>query len=99
MVVIAQSAGTGPLLGTTNFNIGTGGGNGVVQFTDLQINSTGTDKELTAVSHFRHQHNLGESPDRMAISTPRIPARLADNWTTWTYGGGWANHENNAGIT
>jgi hypothetical protein len=47
-VVVTQTAGTGPLQGTTNLNIGTGGLNGVIQFADLQINSTGTDKELTA---------------------------------------------------
>ena len=23
----------------------------------------------------------------------------ATDWTTWSYGGGWANHENNAGVT
>jgi hypothetical protein len=47
-VDIALTAGTGPLLGTTNFDIGTAAGNGVVTFTNLQIDAAGTDKQLTA---------------------------------------------------
>jgi hypothetical protein len=47
-VTVALSAGTGPLLGTTTLDIGTSAGNGVVSFTDLQIDSAGTDKQLTA---------------------------------------------------
>jgi hypothetical protein len=97
-VAIVQSAGTGPLLGTTNLNIGTGGWNGVVQFTDLQINSTGTDKELTAAvtsTTNTTSENLLINGD---FNSP-ISGAAPDNWTTWTYGGGWANHENNAGIT
>jgi hypothetical protein len=47
---VYQSAGTGPLLGTTNYNLGSAGNNGVVNFTDLQINSVGTDKQITAAS-------------------------------------------------
>src|SRR5205823_12485199 len=34
-VTVTLSAGTGPLLGTTNLDIGTGAGHGVVSFTDL----------------------------------------------------------------
>ena len=45
---VTLSAGTGPLAGTTNFNIGTTGNNGVVPFANLQINSPGTNKQLTA---------------------------------------------------
>jgi endoglucanase len=47
-VTVTQIAGAGPLLGMTNFNIGTSGGNGIVAFTNLQINSAGTDKQLKA---------------------------------------------------
>lgn len=54
-VVITQTAGTGPLLGTTNVNIGTAGWNGVVQFVDLQIDSEGMDKELTASTPAMHR--------------------------------------------
>src|SRR5205823_9521312 len=47
-VTVTLSAGTGSLLGTTTLDIGTGAGNGVVSFTDLRIDSAGTDKQLTA---------------------------------------------------
>jgi hypothetical protein len=47
-VTVALSAGTGPLLGTTTLDIGTSAGNGVVSFTDLQIDSAGLNKQLTA---------------------------------------------------
>jgi len=47
-VTVALSTGTGPLLGTTTLDIGASAGNGVVSFTDLRIDSAGTDKQLTA---------------------------------------------------
>jgi len=47
-VTVALSAGTGPLLGTTTLDIGTGAGNGIIAFTDLRIDSAGTNKQLTA---------------------------------------------------
>src|SRR5207248_6733288 len=47
-VSIALTSGTGPLLGTTNLNIGTGGGNGTVTYTNLEIDVGGTNKQLTA---------------------------------------------------
>ena len=49
-MTVALSTGPGPLAGTTNYNIGTGGGNGVVSFSNLQINSTGTGDQLTATA-------------------------------------------------
>src|SRR5882757_6619760 len=48
IVTVAQSAGPGQLLGTTNFNIGTSGSNGVVHFANLQINSAGINNQLMA---------------------------------------------------
>ena len=48
-VVINLSAGSGLLTGTTSLNIGTGGGNGTVSFTNLQIDAAGV-KQLTAAS-------------------------------------------------
>ena len=52
LVTVTLSTGTGPLAGTTSYNIGngTGGSNGVVSFTNLQINSTGTGDQLTATA-------------------------------------------------
>jgi glucosylceramidase len=47
-VSVALNAGTGPLLGTTNYNIGTFGNNGVVNFTDFQINAAGSNDQLIA---------------------------------------------------
>ena len=49
-VTISLNAGTGALLGTTSTNIGTTGGNGVINSTDLRIDSVGTDKQLSASS-------------------------------------------------
>ena len=49
-VTLALTSGTGTLQGTTSRNIGTGGGggNGVLTFSNLQLNSAGTNKQLTA---------------------------------------------------
>src|SRR5207245_8257906 len=47
-VSMALTSGTGPLLGTTNLNIGTGGGNGTVTYTNLEIDAGGTNKQLRA---------------------------------------------------
>src|SRR2546426_5690031 len=48
MVSLALSTGTGPLLGTANLDIGLAAGKGVATFTDLEIDSAGTNKQLTA---------------------------------------------------
>jgi glucose/arabinose dehydrogenase len=47
-VTVSLSAGNGPLAGTTNYNIGTAGSNGVVAFSNLQINAAGPGNQLTA---------------------------------------------------
>jgi hypothetical protein len=47
-VTLTLSSGTGPLLGTTTLDIGTNAGNGVINCTDLRIDSAGTNKQLTA---------------------------------------------------
>ena len=98
-VDITQTAGSGPLLGMTNVNIGTAGSNGVVQFADLQIDSVGTDKELTAsVSATTNAPSGGNLLLNGDFNTPNSSAD-PDDWTPWTTGGGWANHENNVGVT
>ena len=51
VVNVALTAGTGSLLGTTNFDIGTAAGNGVVTFTNLQVTAGGIDKQLTATAN------------------------------------------------
>src|SRR5207249_248948 len=49
-VTVALTAGTGPLQGTVMLNIGTGGGNGTVTYTNLRIDVPVTDKQLSATS-------------------------------------------------
>jgi hypothetical protein len=97
-VVVEQSAGLGPLSGTTNVNIGSLGWNGSVQFSDLLIHSAGTGNELTAstpVFTNALSNNLLLNGDFNSPASGDPP----DHWTTWVVGGGWANHENNVGIT
>jgi hypothetical protein len=49
-VTAAHSAGSGALVGTTTYNIGTAGSNGVITFTDLKINAAGAGNQLTATA-------------------------------------------------
>jgi aryl-phospho-beta-D-glucosidase BglC (GH1 family) len=88
-VTVAQSAGNGPLSGTTNFNIGTSGNNGVMSFSNLQINSTGPNNQLTA--------SVAPDPPRSLLTNGNfnLPNSTATptGWTAWSYGGGYANHE------
>src|SRR5262249_25760276 len=50
LVTVTLSAGSGTLSGTKILDIGTAAGNGTVTFTDLQIDTAGTGKQLTASS-------------------------------------------------
>src|SRR5207245_1645191 len=50
IVTLTLSTGTGPLLGTTSLDIGTAAGNAVGTFTNLEIDSAGTNKQLTATA-------------------------------------------------
>jgi uncharacterized repeat protein (TIGR01451 family) len=45
---LSLNQGTGPLLGTTNLDIGTSGGNGLAAFSNVRVDTTGTNKQLTA---------------------------------------------------
>jgi hypothetical protein len=47
-VTVKHTSGGGAFLGTMSYNIGTSGSNGVISFTDLQINAAGTNHQLTA---------------------------------------------------
>jgi hypothetical protein len=90
VVTVTQSAGTGPLLGATNFNIGTSGSNGVVSFADLQINSAGTNNQLTASVPSSPPTSLLANGNFNSPNSTAAPT----GWTTWTVGGsGYANHE------
>ena len=97
-VVVTQTAGSGPLLGTTNVNLGTAGSNGVVLFADLQIDSVGTDKELTASVNA----TTNAPSANLLINGDFNDPTTGDPATAWTHetiGSGWANHENNVGVT
>jgi hypothetical protein len=48
IVNLALTNGNGTLLGTTNYNIGTGGSNGVVAFNNLAIDTAGNGDQLVA---------------------------------------------------
>jgi hypothetical protein len=48
IVTLALSSGTGSLTGNTSLDIGTNAGNGVVIFTDLQLDAAGANKQITA---------------------------------------------------
>jgi hypothetical protein len=48
IVSVSLTAGTGPLQGTTSFDLGTAAGNGTVACTDLRLDAAGTNKQLTA---------------------------------------------------
>src|SRR5207249_2387420 len=47
-VSLALTSGTGTLLGTTNFDIGSAAGNGTVTFTNVECSDAGTNKQITA---------------------------------------------------
>lgn len=47
-VTMTLIAGTGPLLGTVTRDIGTAAGNGTVTYTDLRLDTAGTNKQLKA---------------------------------------------------
>ena len=47
---VLLSTGTGPLLGTTNYNVGAMGSNGVVAFNNLRLDVTGNGRVLTAIN-------------------------------------------------
>jgi len=89
IVSVAHTAGGGALLGATNYDIGTAAGNGLVVFSNLQINAAGVSNQLTAAivaapAVSRLQNGALNIPNSTAAPT---------NWTIWTFGGGYANHE------
>src|SRR5262249_37515425 len=47
-VTVTLTSGTGPLLGNPTLNIGTGAGNGTISYTNLEIDTAGTNDQLTA---------------------------------------------------
>jgi hypothetical protein len=47
-VTLSLTGGSGPLLGTVTVDLGTGAGNGTATFANVQIDSAGVDKVLTA---------------------------------------------------
>src|SRR5262249_7623639 len=47
-LTLSLTSGSGPLLGTTTLDIGTSAGNGVVVFSNVEIDAAGNNKQLTA---------------------------------------------------
>ena len=88
-VVVSLTSGTGPLLGTTNLNIGTSGFDGVVPFADLQIDSIGSDKELTAATPAL----TNGLPSGNLLLNGDFNATIGGEWTTWGDANGWINQE------
>ncbi len=78
LYVTVRLNGPGKLAGTTTGNIGTAGGNGMLKFTDLQINTLGTINELVA--------SLGPAPgavlwmDGSDLGTLATDSRGVTNW-------------------
>ena len=85
-VQVLLSAGTGPLLGTTNYNIGTAGGNGVVAFNNLRLDVPGTGYVLTATNDTPNppippfQNQLGLWLDASGLNSLTLSG---NNVTTW----------------
>jgi hypothetical protein len=46
LITMSLNSGTGPLRGVTNYNIGTGGSNGVVSFSGLILDTAGSNNQL-----------------------------------------------------
>lgn len=71
VISVALTAGTGPLTGTTNINIGMSGSKGVATFTNLQINSVGNNDVLTVFAFgypITNSIAFNVSPATLAIS-------------------------------
>ena len=85
-VQVFLSAGAGPLLGTTNYNIGSAGSNGVVSFTDLRLNAPGVNDVLTATNTTLNSltppatNQLGLWLDASALNSLTVSA---GNVTAW----------------
>jgi len=90
LITVVQSAGSGGLMGATNYDMGTAASNGVVSFANLQINSIGTADQLTASLVPTTSSNLLSNANFNAPASTAGPT----GWTAWTVGGhGYANHE------
>ena len=85
-VQVLLSAGTGPLLGTTNYNLGTAGSNGVVAFNNLRLDVPGTGRVLTATNITPNppvppqQNQLGLWLDASALNSLTLSG---NNVTAW----------------
>lgn len=88
-VVITHSAGAGALAGTTNCDLGLAAGQGVMLFSDLQINAAGVSNQLTA------SVTAAPAISLLTNGNLNLPASTATptGWTTWSYNSGYANHE------
>ena len=85
-VQVLLSAGAGPLLGTTNYNLGTMGSNGVVAFNNLRLDVPGNGRVLTATNFTPNppvppqQNQLGLWLDASALNSLTLSG---NNVTAW----------------
>ena len=88
------------MLGTTNVNIGTDGlqRGGPVRRPADQLRRDG--QGVDGLEHRRHERALRQPPAQRRFQLPEFRAIRRTIGRTWiAAGGGWANHENNVGIT
>ena len=85
-VQVLLSTGAGPLLGTTNYNLGTAGSNGVVAFNNLRLDVPGTGCVLTATNITPNspvppqQNQLGLWLDASALNSLTLGGNSVTAW-------------------
>jgi hypothetical protein len=85
-VQVVLSAGTGPLLGATNYNLGAAGSNGVVDFRNLRLDVPGAGRVLTATNVTPNppvpplQSQLGLWLDASALNSLTLSGSYVTTW-------------------
>jgi endoglucanase len=89
VIAVTHTAGAGAMLGTTSYDLGLSAAKGVVNFTNLQVDTAGASNQLTA------SILLNPAVSRLTNGNFNSPnsSTTPTGWTAWTYGGGYANHE------
>ena len=95
-VFVGLTNSSGRLLGTTNFDIGTSAGNGVATFTNLAIDTTGTNVQLVATTG---SASFGNPVSGMSIwldgsATSSVLTNASGSVTNWLDQSGNGNHFN-----
>jgi len=96
-VCVGLTNGTGNLLGTTNYNIGTSSSNGVVTFSDLAIDTAGSGNQLVASTAVPNGNPVSGAVlwlDASAPSTLTTNATRVQAWKNKGSGGAGASGTN-----